>query len=192
VLTVALIYPPEWTLAFAFIFGWANFVGTLGGDNAGTGRDATDLFPAALIIAVGAGLVTKMPDTAVIVVFSAIAFIANDVLASELGPECHGPARLPPGFAVVPHGTPGALSLAGTTFGIFGSLIAATCAGLISVSALVTVAVLVGGLAGSLADSMLIRSDVLRRSVPRGHEVVNSLACLTASAAGLINALVLG
>lgn len=188
-LFVILQYPPTWTLAIAFLLGWANFVGSLDGDAHGRdkpgARDMTDLAPAAVTVFFGATLVDSDPNAAAVIVFSALSFIANDVLASDLGPQLPGEAHLLPHMAAVPHGTPGAMSYAGTLAGCVGSLGAGVSAGALLHSTSLGVSVFLAGSVAALLDTTLSRQDI-RVAMSRGRELINLIGCAAAIGLGLL------
>lgn len=187
---VVLSYGPAWVLAMALLLGWAQFAGSVSTtldardpERVKT-RDATDLVPLAVVVLVGAVIVQGDVAIAGLVVFSALSFIANDVLASELGGALPGGAWLLPRLAAVPHGTPGAISGAGTAIGAVGSLCTGLCAGAILHESGAVFAVTIAGVAAGLLDSAMCRT-ALASSLPRGHEVINSLSCLAAIGIGI-------
>jgi len=189
---VIVLYPASWTLAISFLFGWANAVGQLGGENAPAGgggkRDATDLLPAAVFILLGVGVAEVSADAALLILFSVLAFVANDVLASDLGPIIPGQAHLLPHLASVPHGTPGAVSYAGTLIGLVGSLSAAVCAGILLSSLVLGGWVLLAGTVGAVVDTALSRSR-MRSAMARGRELINFIGCSSAVCVGLLGLL---
>lgn len=192
---VILQYPLSWTLAISFLFGWANAAGQLGASgihqNEPGARDVADLLPAAGFIVLGAGVAESNPEAAILIVFSALACVANDVLASEIGPEMPGRAHLFPRFASVPHGTPGAVSYAGTAIGCIGSLSAGLCAGALLTSFLGGACVITAGVVGALVDTTLSRTR-LHSSVKRGRELINFIGCSSAVCVGLVGYLAIG
>src|SRR5579875_931433 len=129
---IILLYPPMWMLSIVFLLGWAHFVGDLTSQRSllahSRRRDTTDVVPVVGIILIGTIFVTNATSVAALIVFAALAFMVNDVLASELGPLLPGSAHLPPQLVTVPHGTPGAISYSGMLAGTFGSTNAALCA----------------------------------------------------------------
>jgi len=187
---VIALYPASWTLAISFLFGWANAVGQLGGQGtqAGGERDVTDLLPAAVFILLGVGVAEVSADAALLILFSVLAFVANDVLASDLGPMIPGQAHLLPHLASVPHGTPGAVSYAGTLIGLVGSLSAAVCAGILLSSLVLGGWVLLAGMVGAVVDTALSRSR-MRSAMARGREVINFIGCSSAVCVGLLGLL---
>jgi uncharacterized membrane protein len=113
-----------------------------------------------------------------------LSFIANDVLASELGANMSGGAWLFPRLAAVPHGTPGAISGAGTAIGAAGALCAGLCAGAILHGTWPAVAVSIAGFSAGLLDSALSRTFLVSNWL-RGREVVNSASCFAAIVVGV-------
>jgi uncharacterized membrane protein len=190
VVWVILKYPPSWFVAVTFVLGWANFVGSLShsaweDDYApGKMRDFTDLIPLCLVI-FGGGALEPGSEANALLLFGALSFLANDVLASDVGPFVRGRAFLLPGVRPVPHGTPGAVSLGGTVFGLFGSAVVGACAGILTANPVLAFAVAAAGTVGAICDSLLCRSG-LRSRISRGSEAVNGLSMATAVACAFV------
>lgn len=107
----------------------------------------------------------------------AVATAAGDTLASEVGARIGGTTRSILGFARVPPGTNGGVSLAGTMAGLAASLaIAALAAAFDLVAPDKVLLVTAAGLAGNLADSVLGAAFENRGKLD--NESVNLLATL--------------
>lgn len=188
---VALVisrYSPSWVLALVLLLGWAHFAGSLAHPHSGADaktRDTTDLLPLIAVLLLGTLIVGSHPLIAGAVVFSAVSFIVNDVLASEFGAVLPGGAWLLPQFTPVPHGTPGAMSGMGTALGASGSLCAGVCAAALLDDPMLGGAVALAGIAAGVIDSSLSRTSV-PMAWKRGHELVNSAGCLAAVLLGLL------
>ena len=93
----------------------------------------------------------------------ALAAAAADTWATEIGSLASTPPRDILRWNPVPAGTSGGVTLAGTTASVAGSAFVAAMAGLAGWQSPVVVAILVGGIAGSLADSILGSAAQVRR-----------------------------
>ena len=180
---VTLGYPASWVVALAFLLGWTSFGRTLQRPQAAVcddrRRDTTDLLPLAVIVVAGTALVASSPLLICVSVFSAVSFVVNDALSSDVGPLLPGQPRLLPRLQVVPHKTPGAISLGGTALGIAGSICAGLCAASLVNRPRVGLAVILAGSVAALTDSALSRLVPGARPI-RVREMVNAAACLVA------------
>ncbi|WP_113705246.1 DUF92 domain-containing protein [Nonomuraea lactucae] len=181
-LTVLARLPLSWTISVAFLLGWGNAAGRLHRANTPTltadpRRDIVDLLPV-LIPAALAVAVYPQERLAVILLFAPLSFALNDVFASEFGPFLPSRARMPPTCLVVPHGTPGAMSITGTLMGFLGSTLAAlgACA---HADLRTGLAVLIGGQVGALLDTGLRGRRRLSR-LPRSNEIINTASAVCA------------
>lgn len=99
-----------------------------------------------------------------------------DTAATEIGPLGHGHAVLLPGGRRVPHGTPGAVSLAGLAAAAAG---ASACAGASVASGLIPAASWVhaagAGLLTTLFESVLTRTSPGRRLGHHGRNAASSI-----------------
>lgn len=106
----------------------------------------------------------------------ALAAALADTLGTEIGALSKGAPRTVPGFREVPHGTPGAVSLAGVAAGAVGAALVGVAAALpggslgvppaIPADARVAAAVAAGGLLGAVGESALVGCVPSIRSVP--------------------------
>jgi uncharacterized membrane protein len=126
------------------------------------GRGGLDLAPAGGTVAVCA-LVVQPESSAIVAVTAVLSFVLADVFASELGPMYSSSAVLPLTHERVPHGTPGAMSLAGLIAGSIGSAAGALAAAIAN-GEKAGAAVFVGGQTGALVDGLAhARMPLLRR-----------------------------
>jgi uncharacterized protein (TIGR00297 family) len=104
----------------------------------------------------------------------ALAAALADTLGTEVGTLFGKKPRSPLGLEPLPPGTPGALSLAGTGAALTGACVLALFAWVFGwLPRALIVAVILGGLLGSLAESVL--ADLRRRSGARlDHEFANA------------------
>jgi uncharacterized protein (TIGR00297 family) len=104
---------------------------------------------------------------------AAFAAALADTLGTEVGSLAGQTAYSLTRFRRVPPGTRGAVSLEGTLAGVFGALLIAAAAALVGVTSWRALgAVTAGGVAGSLAESLLL-DGAARRGIALDHEFVN-------------------
>jgi len=106
----------------------------------------------------------------------AVAAALADTLGTELGALARGTPRLLPSLRKVPHGTPGAVSFAGTAAGAAGAALVAGAAllggeglgapGVVPQELDAAAAVAAGGLLGALLESVLVGAAPALRLVP--------------------------
>jgi uncharacterized protein (TIGR00297 family) len=124
-------------------------------------------------------------EAALVALASALVAGASDTVASEIGKAFGGRTVLPVKLALVPPGTPGGTSLAGTVAGIISAALLATAAwmsGLIqwNAIAIVTIAATVGALIEGALAATLEPAGVLN------NDVLNFLNTLGAAALALV------
>lgn len=138
--------------------------------------------PAALGVLHAAGLLAA--PTAAAGVVGALAVATADTWASEVGRAAAGPTRIPLGWARVPPGTTGGVSVAGSVAAVLGAGALAGTAELLGPAGPDdwVVTGLAAGVGGTVVDSLL--GDLLERRLGwLGNDAVNALA--TAAGAGL-------
>jgi uncharacterized protein (TIGR00297 family) len=121
-------------------------------------RDATQVLANGVVFAVGAALAVLLPQYAgrwMALALGALAASASDTWATEIGTLHGGAPRSILGFAPVPVGMSGGVTLVGSLAALAGAAFIALLSAALSFPPRVAVAALVGGVAGSTLDSLL-------------------------------------
>lgn len=155
-----------------------------GGFKKSSARGLLDLLPVGGAIT-GSALLADTP-LAQQFTLAALSFALADIFASELGPAFGSPtAILLPTLQQVPHGTPGAVSLAGFAFGAVGSLLPAGIAFVLSHDPWAAMAVFWGGQLGAFGDGVLQR--LVPRAWPLRSDLINGAGVVIALAIASIH-----
>jgi uncharacterized protein (TIGR00297 family) len=133
-------------------------------------RDAMQVLANGAVFAIAAALRILAPEHEigwVALGVGALAASASDTWATEIGTLFGGTPRSILGFAPVPPGMSGGVTLAGSVAAIVGAAFVALLAMALAWPARVALAALVGGIAGSTLDSLLGATLQLRRHCDR-------------------------
>jgi uncharacterized protein (TIGR00297 family) len=121
-------------------------------------RDAVQVMANGAVFAVAAALAALAPTHGTrwaALGIGALAASASDTWATEIGTLAGGAPRSILGFAPVPVGMSGGVTLAGTLAALAGAAFLGCCALLLGWPLLIAIASVVGGVAGSTLDSLL-------------------------------------
>jgi len=107
------------------------------------------------VAAVGALLTTRSPELGWAVVTGAVAAALADTWGTEIGAKARRPPRLITSGRSVPRGTSGGITLLGTLAGVIGAGLLGTLAAAMGIPPTSALAGAVGGVAGTVGDSLL-------------------------------------
>jgi len=124
-------------------------------ERSGRGRTWRQVVANGGVAAIGALLIARSPELGWAVVTGAIAAALADTWGTEIGAKARRPPRLITTGRPVPPGTSGGITLLGTLAGVIGAGLLGTLAAAMGIPPASAVAGAVGGVAGTLGDSLL-------------------------------------
>ena len=124
-------------------------------EGSGPGRTWRQVVANGGVAAVGALLIAHSPNLGWAVLTGAIAAALADTWGTEIGARARRPPRLIISGRPVPPGTSGGITLLGTVAGILGAGLLGCLAAIMGIPAASALAGTVGGVAGTLGDSIL-------------------------------------
>jgi uncharacterized protein (TIGR00297 family) len=178
--TLALLAGWKWGVLLLIYFVTSSSLSRLGANlktsrttsiiEKGGERDAIQVAANGVVFAIAAALAVLLPGQAVswaALGAGALAASASDTWGTEIGTLVGGTPRSIIGFAQVPVGMSGGVTLAGFFASVAGAAFVALIAAVLGWSARIAIATFIGGVAGSTIDSLLGASLQTRRRCDR-------------------------
>lgn len=148
-------------------------------------RDLIDFLPICLSILIGVVIAPKGSSLVYTLFFSVISFGLSDILGSEFGPIFSKQAFEISRFRSVPHGTPGAISLAGIVFSVVGAVLGGIPGVFFGISFLKSMLIMVTGFVVAQIDTVL-NTWLKTKKVWRKNELINFISCILCLIGGFI------